>query len=949
VIALGIVGVSGGAAHADFGFNAFDGGTFNADGSAYTQAGGHPYEAWTSFEMNRTVVGDDLRVRPDGGNIRNVQADLPPGLIGNPTAMPQCPKTLRIPTVSDIDTDPGTLCPPTSVVGMAQVSAGYPGPSIETLAVPVFNVEPPPGVAAAFGFDLLTAPAFMEASVRSDGDYGVRIRVRDANQSLPIMGVKVTLWGTPADPVHDSQRCIFLPPIPVEFLNILGFPVACDSPFSPHPPGTPAGPNPAGVPVRALLTNPTACTPPGEGLETRILAESWEPTSAPASASFTSHLPPMTPFPPAPEPAQPPAPQGGPQGPTGCDKLPFDPSFDVRPGSTKPDSPTGLTVDLSLPQDNINDPNEIATAALRDAKVTLPEGMTVNPSSAGGLEGCSDEQLGAGSLAAIQCPEASKIGTATAVTPLLETPLEGAIYVGTQKSDDPESGDMFRIFLVLEDKRHGILIKLPGKVRANAQTGRLETTFENNPQLPVTTFSLHFKQGPRAPLATPLDCGEKRVDAQLTSWGGQTATLSDSFTIECTGSGGFSPAFKAGALNPAGGGFSPFAVRIDRNDGDQFLRGVALEMPTGLIAKLKGVALCAEDQAAAGSCPIETRVGTATVGAGPGTHPVLLDGSVSLTGPYKGAPYGLSASVRAVAGPFDLGTVVVRQAIYIDPVDAHLTVVSDPLPTIIKGVPLRLRSVNVDVNRPGFTMNPTSCAEKQIKGTLASDAGVSVAVTDRFQVADCQALAFKPKLALRLTGRNQMRDGKHPGLKAVVRQRSGQANIKKVAVTLPLSLALDPDNAQALCEFEDGEKVNCPKASIIGSARAVTPVLNRPLTGPVYFVKGIRIDKRTGRRIRTLPTLLVPLRGEVSIDLRAKSSVSKNQLVNTFETVPDAPVSRFDLTLKGGKGGILAVTGNRNLCRGQQIARVHSDGQNGKRRDFSVHMKAPCAKKKAKR
>jgi hypothetical protein len=541
------------------------------------------------------------------------------------------------------------------------------------------------------------------------------------------------------------------------------------------------------------------------------------------------------------------------------------------------------------------------------------------------------------------CPEASKVATVTATTPLLDETLSGEVYVGSQLSDDPESGDMFRIVLVLKQPQRGIFVKLLGKARASKQTGRLEVTFRDNPQVPVSEMTLRFKDGPRAPLATPLDCGPKTVTADFTSWGGQTASRSDSFTIACTpGLNGFAPSFAAGTLTPTGGAFSPFAVRIGRADGQQYLSGVSIDMPTGLLAKLKGVPLCGDIEANAGSCPAGSRVGTATVGAGPGSNPFYLTGSASLTGPYKGAPYGLSVAVRAVAGPFDLGMVVVRQAIYIDPVDAHLSVRSDQLPIIVKGVPLRLRSVNVDVDRPGFTINPTSCAPKRIAATFGGSGGAVSTSNQRLQATECQSLAFKPKLGLRLTGRTQVADGKHPGLKAVVTQRRGQANIGKVQVKLPLSLALDPENAKALCEFDDGEKVNCPKASIIGSARAVTPVLNRALTGPVYFVKGIRIDKKTGRRIRTLPTLLVPLRGEVAIDLRAKSSIQDGKLVNTFEAVPDAPVSRFELNLKGGRNGILVVTGGRNVCRGQQVAQVNSDGQNGKRRDFQVRMTTPC-------
>jgi hypothetical protein len=579
--------------------------------------------------------------------------------------------------------------------------------------------------------------------------------------------------------------------------------------------------------------------------------------------------------------------------------------------------------------------------------VTLPEGMTINPSGANGLAACTDEQVGFNSSAPVQCPEASKIASVVATTPVLEETLTGAVYVGSQLSDNPESGDMFRIILALENAERGVFVKLLGNVRADAETGRLETTFLGNPQLPVSTLSLRFKDGPRAPLAMPPDCGTKTVDASFSSWAGHLVQRTDAFTITCTPDMGlFAPSFAAGTVTPVGGAFSPFSVQINRPDRQQFISGLTVELPPGLIGKLKDIPLCPDAQANAGTCGIESRIGTATVGAGPGTNPFFIDGSVSLTGPYKGGPFGLSTSVRVIAGPFDLGMVVVRQAIHVDPVDAHITVVSDPLPVIVKGVPVRLRSINVNVNRPGFTINPTSCGPKQIKATMISTSGAIHQATQHFQVGDCQALRLRPRLRMRLTGRKQLRDKGHPGVRAVLTQGSGQANLKKVQVKLPLSLALDPERAQSddLCEFEAGLRVDCPASSIIGRARAFTPVLNRPLTGPVYFVKNVRIHPRTGNRIRTLPTLLIPLKGEVDIHLRAKSDTQRGKLVNTFSAVPDAPVSRFELTLRGGRDGILIVNGNP--CRRSRVADALIDGHNGKRADRAVKIGMPCGERK---
>jgi hypothetical protein len=305
------------------------------------------------------------------------------------------------------------------------------------------------------------------------------------------------------------------------------------------------------------------------------------------------------------------------------------------------------------------------------------------------------------------------------------------------------------------------------------------------------------------------------------------------------------------------------------------------------------------------------------------------------------------------AGPFDLGTIVVRQQVRPDPTDGHLTVRSDPLPLIVKGVPARVRSVHVDIDRPGFTLNPTSCDEKRIDATFTSDQQVTVSRSSRFQASECRSLAFKPKLALRLTGKGQTTDGKHPGIKAVLTQPKGQANIAKVQVKLPLSLALDPENAASdtLCSFEESQKVepNCPASSIIGTARAFTPLLDHSLTGNVYFAKNVRIDRRTGRQIRTLPTLLIPLRGDVSLNVRAQSSTSRGKLVNTISTVPDAPVTRFELNLRGGPRGIVVVTTNKNLCKGRHTANVQMDAQNNKTNNTNVAMKTPCGNKKRKR
>lgn len=943
LVALALGAAPAGAA---FGVSLFDGGTFGPpppgttnpfiSGPAFTQAGGHPYEAWTAFQMNRVATPGGF-VRPDGGRLRNVRVDLPPGLIGNPTAVPTCPRTRRIPadTTDVFTSDPQEFCPPASVVGLAMLTFnGDPG-TVEHRPAVIFNVEPPSGVAASFGFSFANAPAFLDATVRADGEYAITVRARNVNSAAAVLGVRVALWGVPADSSHDAQRCIFLLPADVRTLP----PLCTNNPGA--EPGTPLGPNsfPDTLDRRAFLTLPTACTPPGVGLATRMHLESWDPTSPPADAEFISHLPPGYQGEDNPDPST----WGPPQGPTGCDRLPFDPSFSARPDSSAPDSPTGLTVNLGFPQGGLEEPDGLATANVRGVRVTLPDGMTINPSAADGLAACPDERAHVGSASPADCAEASKIATVTAVTPLLEKPLSGAVYIGSQLSDDPESGDMFRLILALKEPDRGVFVNLLGRVRADRSTGRLVATFEGNPQLPFSELSLHFKDGPRAPLAMPPDCGTKTVDAEMSSWGGQVVHRSDSFTVECTpGLGGFAPAFSAGTASARAGAASPLMVRIARPDRQQVLSGVTVELPPGLLGKLKGIPLCPDQPANAGTCGVESRVGTATVGAGPGSNPFFLQGSVSLTGPYKGAPFGLAVAVRAIAGPFDLGMVVVRQAIFVDPNDAHITVVSDPLPTIVKGVPLRLRSVNVDIDRPGFTLNPTSCAPMQIRATLASDLGAVHQAAQQFQASDCRARGFDPKLEMTLSGRKETKDGGHPQLTARLTQAAGQANLRLAKVSLPLSMALDPETSQIVCSLQAAAAINCPANTIVGTAKAVTPVLEHPLSGKVFLVQGVRT--RAGRQIRTLPTLLVPLRGadNVEINLRAQTSVERDKLVTTFPTIPDAPVSDFELTINGGAKGILVVTNNRDLCAGTQTARAAEIAHNDKTKRVNVRMKTPC-------
>ncbi len=896
--ATGELAVSVSSTPAGPGVQTFSAGAWDEDGIFDERAGGHPYSATTGIFLNtvRSVKGAIIPV----ADAEDLVVSLPPGFVGNPQAVPACLEKVSVQN-----------CPLETMVGTVE-------PSLQTFgerngATPLFNSEGSYGYPAKFRFRVLdTTDLNVVASLRSDTDFGVDAGSLQTPQIDQFLGAFVTLWGQPADPSHDSVRCYYQPSPKGSIDGSLG----CRA---------------STVVNNAFLTSPTDCVEQGlvagqNGGSVPVgLSTTWWQVPG-LETSSSAGVPPVT----------------------GCGPVPFAPVIDFSPSSSAPDSPTGLDVDLGFPHDGLLDPDGRDDSHLKRAVVELPEGLTINPAAAGGLDACTDSELNLTSKAAVSCPDASKIGTATATSPLLADSLSGSVFIRSQNSMDPESGEMFRIALVLENAERGISVRLPGEVRADEDTGRLTAVFDNNPRLPVGDIELRFKGGSRAPLATPKDCGTHQIETTLTPWSAPDvadAVSSDGFDIDCTpGLGTFGPSLAAGTISPVGRSFSPFVLTIDKQDGQPDIDGVTASLPTGLLATLKG--------------NVGTRVGTAKVAAGPGDSPFWLSGPVVLEGPYGDAPFSLRVTVPAVAGPFNLGDVVVRQKIYVDRTTAQVSVVSDPVPTIVKGVQARLQRIRVEIDKPGFTLNPSDCSAKQVATSLHANTGASTNAASRFQATGCANLPFKPTLALSLTGKRQVTTGKHPGVKAQVTQTGvGEAGIEKAVVRLPKSLALDPDNAQALCEFTDGTKPDlenhCPIGSIIGRARAVSPLLNQPLAGNVYFVKNIRIDPNTGNQIRTLPMLIVALRGEVAINLKGESSTTKSgKLVNTFANVPDAPISQFNLNIAGGQNGILAVTRTRkakiNLCTGRHTAETDMDAQNGRRHDFDVRMKTPCTKKQTK-
>lgn len=852
----------------------------DAGGTPATQAGSHPYDHTTRLRFS-TELNEAWGMPVPDHQVKDVVVELPPGFVGDPTTVPRC---------SETDFEAGVLmgeCPDDTQVGIAVVQRGGMNPS--PMYVRMYNLHPAPGSPARFGGRLMgTGPAatvMLDASVRTGGDYGLTMTSRNIPTSLPVTGVDVTFWGVPADSSHDAERgaCydgFFGPtgelcPVQVERMPFLTMPAHCE-----------AGP-----------------------LTTRIAANSWDLPGSWARTSLDHDV------------------NGQPLQVTGCDNLRFTPKVSVRPDTTAPATPAGFAVDLDVPYPKGVD--ELTTPPLRRAVVTMPEGVAISPGAADGLQGCTDAQVGVGSDADPGCPEASRIGSVTIDTPLLDEQLKGSIYLGSQASNDPASGRLFRLFVVAQGS--GVTLKLPGSIVPNPVTGQLTTTFDNTPQLPFTKMSMRFKGGSRAPLVTPSTCGTKTATAALTAWSGQVADQQSSFAIDCVpGLGAFVPSFTAGTTSPIAGAYAPFTLKIAKPDGGSDLNGLALELPAGLLANLKG--------------NVGSRVGTARIASGTGSNPFWLSGPVVLEGAYGDAPFSLRVTVPVKAGPFDLGEVVVRQKIYVDRRDAHVTIHSDPLPTIVSGVPVQLQRLEVAVDKPGFMINPTSCDPHAIHGALASVAGQTADIDARFQVSDCASLGLRPKLGLELTSRSQLKTGRHPGLDATLAMPGGpgQANLKQVEVALPLSVALDPKNARALCTPEQAAARQCPETSIVGQASARTPILDQPLSGPVHFVEGRR-RTATGRTVATLPKLLITLRGQVELDLWADSDVKDRKLVSTFAAIPDAPISAFRLQITGGKSGILKATGTGGpVCNAQQRAVTTYTGQNGKRLRRTIRMTSQC-------
>jgi hypothetical protein len=930
------------------------------------QAGSHPFQQTTTIDLNQEAdtnplenAEDKPKVEP-AASMKDLSFKWPAGLIGNPAAVARCPLSQFL-TKIESDKLEINACPADSAVGVAVLvveESTFLGHL--NIAVPVFNLEPLNGEPARFGFDVATGntQVYIDPSLRSGSDYGITVSSDNITQTAGFLSAKVTVWGVPGAPEHAADR---------------GW--TGDSPEE-HPP--------------AFLSLPTSCTGPSVST---VEGDSWSQ----ADERQKEGLPPQLellgewPMP----------------GLVGCNRLPFVPEIKVSADVPRGSTPSGLTVDVHVPQEGQLNGSGLAQSNVKDIMVTLPQGVALNPSAADGLEGCSEGQIGylpaashppselhftpyrpgstdalaAGDREALEpgknfCPNASKIAEVAITTPLLPKgqTVKGFVYLASPQNFDvfPQENPFEKhvaMYIVAEDPVSGSLLKLPGKVELGGQPGveglapgQIRSTFEDNPQLAFEDAELHFFGGERAPLATPSRCGTYTTDATFTPWsGGPPVSSQSSFEITsgpngtpCPGSSlPFNPSLASGTTNINAGSFTPLTTTLSREDGQQPIQSVTLHYPAGVSGLLAGVKLCGEAEANTGTCGPESEIGETIVSVGLGGDPFTVTGGRAyITGPYDGAPFGLSIVNPAKAGPFDLQQgrpVVVRAKIEVDPHTAALTITTDPpgspyaIPTIIEGFPLQIKHVNVLVNRPDFTFNPTNCTPATVTGAIDSAEGASSPVSVPFQATNCASLQFAPKFAVATSGKNSKAYGTSLAVKLTYPTAlfGSQANIKQVKVELPEQLPSRLTTLQKACTAAqfDANPAGCPAASVIGHAKAITPLIPVPLEGPAYFVSNGG---------EAFPNLIIVLQGYgVTIDLVGDTFISKTGVTSsTFKTVPDAPVGSFELVLPEGKYSALTALGN--LCTEKLTMPTEFLAQNG----MALHQSTPvsvtgCAKAKA--
>jgi hypothetical protein len=905
-------------------------------GEPALSAGSHPFQLTTTFALNQ----NSDPTRPPGLP-RDLDFQLPPGLIGNATALPRCQESLFFAIVEG-----GTnSCPESSALGAAVITFDEPGSlgGVRTFPVPLFNLPPAKGEPARFGFVFVHSAIVLDTAVRSGSDYGITVSTRNITQLTNFMAATVTFWGAPGAPAHNESRgwgCL----ASGTWASSSG--ATCALPTALNPP--------------AFLTLPTSCT---TAFGASVDGLSWPDQGNPAGLSFPSLNFTLL------------SPSGQPIGLSGCNQLSFDPLLAARPTVTSASAPSGLDFDLDFNDEGLLNGEGQAQSQVKRVTVVLPRGITTNPSVANGLMACSLPQYNEENLEnGAGCPESSKIGEVEIESPLVEPTIDGSIYVARQ-GENP-AHNLLSIYMVAKNPELGVLIRSAGAVTPDQQTGQLSTTFDELPQLPFSHFHLSFRSGSRAPLITPGLCGKYTTQADLYPYSdpGVPVHREASFEVQAGANGRpcvsgeaqlpNTPTLEAGTVSPLAGAYSPLVFKVSREDGSQILSSISTTLPEGLLGKLAGIKECSNAQIAQAesrggegqgalelaqpSCPASSEVGAVNVGTGVGPLPYYVQGKAYLAGPYKGAALSLAIITPAVVGPFDLGTIVVRTALYVNEATAQITAKSDPIPTIVHGLPTVVQSISLDMNRPNFILNPTSCDPMQIAGSATSTLGNVAPLSQRFQVGACGALGFKPDLKLAYSGQTK-RTG-HPALKSVITYPKGDyANIARASVTLPKGVLIAQAHVNNPCtrvQFNStpvpGEA--CPKKSVLGTAKVWTPLLEAPESGKIYF--------RSNGGERELPDLVIALRGQIPvtlvgfIDSVGKKGAEVRRVRTRFQSVPDAPVSRFELKLYGGKRGLLESS--QNLCKGSPPATVALTAQNGKIYDTEPTVTTACGKKHKK-
>jgi hypothetical protein len=907
------------AARADFGFLPGDEG-FKVEATAEggqapaITAGSHPYSVITEANFN-------LDGKYSDGDLRDLHLDLPAGFVENPTAVPKCSAfQFGTPRSSPFESSlSGESCPSGSQIGIVTLKTSRAGGEVRTFGV--FNLNPPVGAPYMFGFAPYGVPITITPHVReANREYGITLDLRNFTQRLDLTGFRMVLWGVPAAISHNTQRGNCLNEVEPGF----GW-AKCRPDQIAH----------------AYLTLPGACEAP---LSFHVTATSWQ-DPAPVEATSTAAAPL-----------------------TECDTITFNPVPVATLSTDRTTSTTGFTFSLEGNSAALLNPLSQAGSQAKKAVLSLAEGMTINPSVASGLSTCSVAQFAAetvNSAPGAGCPNEAKIGELTVESPILDGRLEGSMFFATPR-DNP-FGTLVALYLVAKSPVRGVMVKLAGKVVPDPATGRVVAIFDDLPQLPYSHFDVHFRDAQRSPLATPYACGAYATTIQTSPWLDPNSVLTQNspFILSAGPGGGpcpaglapFAPGATGGNLNSNASSYSPFYLHLTRGDGEQEITSYSVTLPPGLLGKIAGVPFCSEAQieaarhqtgaesAASPACPEASLIGHTYTGYGVGSTLAYAPGTLYLAGPYHGSPLSIVAIDSAKVGPFDLGTVVIRNAIKIDRRTAQVALDaagSDPIPHILEGLPLRLRDIRIYIDRSRFTLNPTSCNPFSVVSTLTgAGARFSDPADDQsagssapFQASNCSALGFGPRFSLSLKGGH--RRGSYPALRAVVKPRIGDANIGGATVTLPPKLFLAQEHLNTVCTRRQFEAHACPAASIYGKATAITPLMDEPLTGPVYL--------RSNGDERALPDLVAAISGRgIEIDVLGKIDSYRGGLRTRFDVVPDAPVTKFTVALLGGKRGILANA--TNTCAHPQVATAKFTGQNNGVESLHVPLKVKCPKK----